>query len=989
MWKKVVGPTILVSLLWIAGSRISTYYVHRVYNSHSRVLAENVSTMRASWAMQDALWRIEAVVMEASGKDRHETRIEVAELEAAFQRHLDEAEKTSFTPEEQALVKAVREHFAVYRDHIETRLKPAGLAGLLTPQTADNEKTIRLARAVAEPCRQLSEVNERMLADSTLKSMQLSTWVNFLRLVFLIAGPILGVLYGFWVARGLNRSISQISVTLKDATGDLDREVGSVELHARGDLPGLQQQVQVVAGRMRQVMEELQHTRRQAMSAERLAAVGELAAGIAHELRNPLTSVKLLVQTAQRQVRNEPAGKQLQVAQQEIARLESTIQGLLDFARPPELHRVPHDVRTTVRRALNLVEGRAKQQRVSITEQMPDSPVTVDGDPEQLHQMFVNLLLNGIEAMPQGGTLEVAIKTGNREAEPCRVSVSDSGTGIPQSVLDRIFEPFVTSKEHGTGLGLAVSHRIAAEHCGTLLAANRPEGGAVFTVELPVSRGGEMELETHGNGKPLRIREGRIMPKLLVIDDEAIIRFSIVQVFANDNIEILCAETAEEGLRLAEEQSPDLVLLDIRLGNRSGLDVFHDLRRLNPKSLIIFMTGHGTTETAIEAMKLGAYDYLVKPLDADQLQQVVSQAIAISRLMNVPTIVDEGDRPEDWSDRLIGSGAAMQAVCKQIGRVAPQDVNVLILGESGTGKELVARAIYQHSRRSQAPFLAINCAAIPEPLLESELFGHERGAFTGADRRRVGKFEQSHEGTLLLDEIGDMASGTQAKILRLLQEKSFERVGGSEAITADVRVIAATNQDLDALIERGRFRKDLYYRLRGVTIHLPPLRERREDIAELAYYFLFRYNRELGTAVQSISREALELLEKYDWPGNVRQLQSVIREALIVSAGSTIIDEFLPVELRRERTKDPEPEVISQAMLEPKEMDLAEFIRTSISRGETDVYRQAIARMDRLLIACALEQAHGHQIRAAEILGLSRATLRTRCETCSCPSKKY
>ncbi len=399
---------------------------------------------------------------------------------------------------------------------------------------------------------------------------------------------------------------------------------------------------------------------------------------------------------------------------------------------------------------------------------------------------------------------------------------------------------------------------------------------------------------------------------------------------------------------------------------------------MNPKSLVIFMTGHGTTETAIEAMKLGAYDYLVKPLDADQIQQVVSQAIAISRLMNVPTIVDEGDRPEDWSDRLIGSGAAMQTVCKQIGRVAPQDVNVLILGESGTGKELVARAIYQHSRRSQAPFLAINCAAIPEALLESELFGHERGAFTGADRRRIGKFEQAHQGTLLLDEIGDMASGTQAKILRLLQEKSFERVGGSEVNTADVRVIAATNQDLDASIDRGRFRKDLYYRLRGVTIHLPPLRERREDIAELAYYFLFRYNRELSTAVQSISPEALELLEKYDWPGNVRQLQSVIREALIVSAGSTIIHEFLPVELRREQPKDPEPEVISQPMFEPHETDLAEFIRTSINCGETDVYRKAIARMDRLLIACALEQAHGHQNRAAEILGLSRATLRAK-----------
>jgi two-component system nitrogen regulation response regulator GlnG len=468
------------------------------------------------------------------------------------------------------------------------------------------------------------------------------------------------------------------------------------------------------------------------------------------------------------------------------------------------------------------------------------------------------------------------------------------------------------------------------------------------------------------------------MPKLLVIDDEAIIRFSIVQVFANDNIEILGAETAEEGLRLAEEESPDVVLLDIRLGNRSGLDVFHDLHRLNPKSLIIFMTGHGTTDTAIEAMKLGAYDYLVKPLDADQLQQVVDQAIAISRLMNVPTIVEEGDRPEDRPDRLIGSGAAMQTVCKQIGRVAPQDVNVLILGESGTGKELVARAIYHHSRRQQSPFLAINCAAIPESLLESELFGYERGAFTGAERRRIGKFEQTHGGTLLLDEIGDMAPGTQAKILRLLQEKSFERLGGSEAITADVRVIAATNQDLDALIERGRFRKDLYYRLRGVTIHLPPLRERREDIAELAYYFLFRYNRQLGTAVQSISPEVLELLEKHSWPGNVRELQSVIREALIASAGPMLIPDFLPAELHRGENAEPDAESEAHPMPDVDWRVLPELVEAAAAQGEKNVYRRALERFDRLVISSIMRQAGGQQNRAAEILGLSRATLRSK-----------
>ncbi|HVX10435.1 MAG TPA: sigma-54 dependent transcriptional regulator [Pirellulales bacterium] len=461
--------------------------------------------------------------------------------------------------------------------------------------------------------------------------------------------------------------------------------------------------------------------------------------------------------------------------------------------------------------------------------------------------------------------------------------------------------------------------------------------------------------------------------KLLVIDDEPNIRYSIGQVLASERVEVLGAATAEEGLRVAAEHSPDVILLDIRLGARSGLDVFRELRQADPKSLVIFITGHGTTDTAIEAMKIGAYDYICKPLDADRLQQVVDQAFAISRLMHVPALLEEGDRPQDRPDLLIGSGAAMQSVCKQIGRVAPQDVNVLILGESGTGKELVARAIYHHSQRSRSPFLAINCSAIPEGLLESELFGHERGAFTGADQRRIGKFEQCDHGTLFLDEVGDMAPNTQAKILRLLQENHFERVGGNETISVDVRVIAATNQNLERLIEEGAFRKDLYYRLRGVTIHLPPLRERCEDISELAHYFLFRYNRQIGTTVQSISPAALELLQNYDWPGNVRELQSIIRESLIVSAGPTILPDFLPAEVRRGL-----PTPIESA---PEVADWQRFpqqVETWMAAGETDLYRRALEHFDRLMVRRAMEGAGGNQARAAELLGLSRVTLRAK-----------
>jgi DNA-binding NtrC family response regulator len=487
-----------------------------------------------------------------------------------------------------------------------------------------------------------------------------------------------------------------------------------------------------------------------------------------------------------------------------------------------------------------------------------------------------------------------------------------------------------------------------------------------------------MKIERRPLAQNLNNRRNRTMPKLLLIDDEPNILFSIEKVFKDQEIQVLSAKSAEEGLKLATEHSPNVILLDIRLGNRSGLELFDDLRRLDSKSLVIFITGHGTTDTAIEAMKLGAFDYLVKPLDADQLRQVVDQAFAVSRLMHVPALIDEGDRPEDNPDRLIGNGAAMQAVCKQIGRVAAQDVNVLVLGECGTGKELVARAIYYHSHRGQMPFLAVNCAINPDSLLESELFGYERGAFPGAEHQRIGKCEQCNGGTLFLDEIGDMSPGTQAKILRLLQDGRFERLGGNESISADVRIIAATNRNLDSLIEQGRFRKELFYRLRGVTIHLPPLRKCREDLAELAHYFLFRYNRQLKTAVQSIAPESLELMEKYDWPGNVRQLQSVIREALMISVGSTILPDFLPIEFHQGKTVEKSNDLETSAPTEINEQSFSEYIGNAILSGENDLYRRVIDHVDRILVTQAMRQAGGKQNRAAEILGLSRVTLRAK-----------
>jgi two-component system nitrogen regulation response regulator GlnG len=454
---------------------------------------------------------------------------------------------------------------------------------------------------------------------------------------------------------------------------------------------------------------------------------------------------------------------------------------------------------------------------------------------------------------------------------------------------------------------------------------------------------------------------------LLVIDDEESVRYSFRRVLSSDAVQVVTAATAAEGRQLARQLQPDVLVLDLQLPDGSGLDLFRELHAEAPRRPVVFITAHGTTQTAIEAMKGGAFDYLVKPLDLERLTQVLERAIEAARLMGVPAVLPEADP----SDQIVGRTPVMQEMCKAIGRIAPQDVNVLILGESGTGKELVARALYHHSKRSDKPFLAINCAAIPEALLESELFGHEKGAFTGAERRRLGKFEQADDGTLFLDEIGDMPLTLQAKILRVLQDQRFERVGGSETVQARVRVLAATNQDLTKLVGEGRFRKDLYYRLNTVTIRVPPLRERLADVAELANYFLFRFDRELGLDLRGFAPEALDLLQGYDWPGNVRQLQGAIKQAMLSASGPLILPEFLPDELRREPPPLPAPPA-------PDDLDLPALIEEALRRADGRVYEEVIGAVERVLFSRVLRETHGHQTRASEVLGLNRATLRHR-----------
>lgn len=467
------------------------------------------------------------------------------------------------------------------------------------------------------------------------------------------------------------------------------------------------------------------------------------------------------------------------------------------------------------------------------------------------------------------------------------------------------------------------------------------------------------------------------MPILLVIDDEESILHFFRRAFHGPDLRVVTAASAVEGLERMAEDRPDVILLDIDLPDQSGLEAFRRIRRLDSEVPIIFITGHGTTTTTIEAMSLGAYEYLLKPLELDPLCDLIGRAFETSRLLRAATAAPEEGQPDGVADLLVGRCPAMQEVYKAIGRVAPRDVTVLILGETGTGKELVARAIHHYSRRSSGPLQAINCAAIPESLLESELFGHEKGAFTGADRRRAGRFEQCHGGTLFLDEIGDMPPLTQTKILRVLQEQQFERVGGGEAIQTDVRVIAATNRDLGEAIAAGRFRSDLFYRLNVYTIRLPPLRERGEDLPLLAAHFLRRFGRELRKEMRDIAPATLEILRRYSWPGNVRELQSVLKQALIQATGPILLPGFLPPALSGA------PETVASA--ESPAIDMEKFITRRLQAGTVNLYAEWLSLGERDLIGRVLRHTEGNRLRAAKILGINRSTLRIKIAALGIP----
>ncbi len=480
------------------------------------------------------------------------------------------------------------------------------------------------------------------------------------------------------------------------------------------------------------------------------------------------------------------------------------------------------------------------------------------------------------------------------------------------------------------------------------------------------------------------------MDKLLLIDDETDVQYSFRRIFDSPDLQLFTASSGEEGVQLIQRVKPDLVISDIRMAGITGLETLRRIRALDPRLPVILMTAYGTTQAAIEAMKLGAYDYLLKPFEVPRLKELVNQALKASREMRQAVAQQPMLEAEDYEVGVIGRSEAMQNIFKLIGQVAATDATVLITGESGTGKELVARAIYHYSRRNEGPFLAINCAAIAENLLESELFGHEKGAFTGASAQRIGKFEQCDRGTIFLDEIGDMSPATQTKILRVLQSGSFERVGGNQTVKVDVRVIAATNKALEEAVARREFREDLFYRLNVVRIQMPPLRERRADIRLLVDFFL-RKLAGPGGKPKSIAPATLALLEAHSWPGNVRELENVLRRAIVVAKGQAVLPADLPHDVASGApavgpTPGPAGPTPPAAPAPPKPVsvpereDLSSLAQALFRLGRADPKLKVLPSVERVLVIEALKETQGNQVQAARLLGITRATLRKRIE---------
>jgi two-component system nitrogen regulation response regulator GlnG len=458
--------------------------------------------------------------------------------------------------------------------------------------------------------------------------------------------------------------------------------------------------------------------------------------------------------------------------------------------------------------------------------------------------------------------------------------------------------------------------------------------------------------------------------KILIVDDEDSVRYSFRKLFREPGCTIIEAANGLDALSVIKKEKPDLVLMDIEMPGLSGLDAIQRVKASHPQLPVIIITAFGTTERVIAAMKYGAFEYLEKPFDVARLKEVITEALEMRRFSAEDDRMEIRPADTHSGEQIVGSSPAIKEVYKMIGRVAASDVSVLLSGESGTGKELVAKAIHRYSDRSAKPFIAINCAAIPDTLLESELFGFEKGSFTDASHAKEGKFEMADKGTLFLDEVADMSLPLQAKLLRVLQEGTFERLGSNKTVKVNVRVISATNKNLENAIAAKQFREDLYFRLKVISITLPPLRIRTEDIPLLTNYFLSRQCQEMKIPLVTVPPETMEGLIKYQWPGNVRELENLLKRALLLSKSNIITPDLVQGEMVAGPTTGPAAAPGSITALLP----------ANLAEQEGRLYKYVIEQTERELIRRALDETRGNQVKTAKLLGISRAMLHERME---------
>jgi two-component system nitrogen regulation response regulator GlnG len=474
--------------------------------------------------------------------------------------------------------------------------------------------------------------------------------------------------------------------------------------------------------------------------------------------------------------------------------------------------------------------------------------------------------------------------------------------------------------------------------------------------------------------------------KVLIVDDEEALRYSLKRALSNRSFSIFEADSGEVAIEVAQKEMPNIVLLDNRMKGMNGIEALQHLRGICPAAKIIIMTAFTTTQTTIEAMKFGAFDYIMKPFDLSKILGLVDAAanvITETSKEGQSKKQDDTIIEEDLKVGIIGNAAAMQEVYKMIGQVAPTDVTVLITGESGTGKELIARAIHKNSLRASQPFVAVNCSAIPENLIESELFGHEKGSFTGASQQRIGYFEQCDRGTIFLDEIGDMPFTAQTKILRALQEGEIQRVGGTEVIKVDVRILAATNKSMEEMVKENTFREDLYYRLNVVRILMPALRQRKQDIPLLINFMLQNLAKKNRSVANTISKEALEVLLGHDWPGNVRELENIVHRSAVLAQGNTILPKDLPEEINLEDASNSESETTNGDPISGKEADNSDEVDVDFellfkSLCQLTDNKDILKKVEAELIKQAMLASNGVATKAGKVLGMTASTLKKR-----------